>query len=233
MPSPDQVRAGVDAMALGLPRGGEAVGIHDQGLGREAARPPTGSFKTRPFKPGSPKTAPFRTAAIGAASLESTPLGTPLGTPAPEAAPFGAAAFGAPPLKPAPLWTTALVTACLGAACIKAGGLGPATLNPTNVGASAHGTAYRTAPIPAAGLGSPVVGLAVQRWAFAPAARSIATALPSGLVAITSPFRLRTTEAGWASCPAASSPHPLVRTAFKSWAHGVSGWLWIVLLQVI
>ena len=223
--SPDQVRAGVNAVALGLTRGREAVGIHDQGLGREAARAPTGTFK-----PGSPKTAPFRTAPGGAASLESAPLGT--ATPE-------AASFRAPPLKAAPLRTTALKTACLrttcigtaciGTACLKPGPLGPATLNPTDIGPAAHGTA----PIPATGLGPPVVGLAVERRAFAPAAGSITTPLPARLVAIASPFGLGTTEAGGASSPAAPAPRPLVRTAFKSWAHGVSRWLWIDLLQVI
>jgi hypothetical protein len=230
MASPDQVSAGVDAMALGLTGRGKAGGIHDEGLGRETARPATRAFKPGPLRArsfiprspisGSAKPAPLRAAPIGSSPIEATPLGTSTSKPA---------AVRATPLKATTLRTPPLKTASLGPATLKTGPLGSATLKPTGIGAPAH----RTAHVTTAGLGPAVVGLAVQRGPFAPAAGAVRTALPAGLVTVASPFGLRTTEAGGAPCPAAPGPRPLVRTAFKSWAHGVSRWLWIVLLQVI
>jgi hypothetical protein len=240
MASPDQVSAGVDAMALGLTGRGQAGGIHDEGLGRETARPATRAFKPGPLRAGSfipgslisgsAKPAPLRAAPIGSSPIEATPLGTSTSEPAAvRATALKATPLRTPSLKTASLGPASLKSGPLGTTTLKSGPLGTATLKPAGIGAPAH----RTAHVTTAGLGPAVVGLAVQGGPFAPAAGAVRTALPAGLVTVASPFGLRTTEAGGAPCPAAPGPRPLVRTAFKSWAHGVSRWLWIVLLQVI
>ena len=92
MASPDQVGAGVNAVALRIATGGEAVGIDNQGLGREASwrRAPTfepATFRsgavesptvsTASFEAGAIGTAPCKTATIGASCCIGAPtLGT-------------------------------------------------------------------------------------------------------------------------------------------------------------
>jgi hypothetical protein len=71
--APDQVGSGIDAVALRITAGGQAVGIDDQGLGRETTRRGAApSIKTASL--GS--TAPFKATAIGATRVRTTALGT-------------------------------------------------------------------------------------------------------------------------------------------------------------
>jgi hypothetical protein len=71
--APDQVGAGIDAVALGITAGRQVIGIDDQRLGSEPTRRGAApSIKTASF--GS--TAPFKATAIGATRVRTTALGT-------------------------------------------------------------------------------------------------------------------------------------------------------------
>jgi uncharacterized protein YlxW (UPF0749 family) len=71
--APDQVGAGIDAVALRITTRGQAVGIDDQRLGSEPTRRGAApSIKTASF--GS--TAPFKATAIGATRVRTAALGT-------------------------------------------------------------------------------------------------------------------------------------------------------------
>ena len=73
MAAPDQVGTGIDAVALRITAGGQAVGIDDQGLGCETTRRGAApSIKTARF--GS--TAPFKATAIWATRFRTAALGT-------------------------------------------------------------------------------------------------------------------------------------------------------------
>ena len=235
MAPPDQITARINSVALGIPGRGQAVGINDQGPGPEASRSRTRPVGTTPFEPAGLKTPALKTPPLEAASLGAATLGASTA--------IRASALG-PSLKATA--RTAVVGLALSNRALAEGTVGREAL-------------CRTTIRPAVAIGTVTVPTALERPPFTPAAGALGTGIAAGLVAgdaagcrgsgftpgvagsltaftgtIAAPFRFGTAEAGWASSPAAAAPHPLVRTAFKSWAHGVVfRRLWIVLLQVI
>jgi hypothetical protein len=68
--APDQVGAGIDAVALGITAGRQVIGIDDQRLcSKPTGRGATPSIKTATF-------APFKATAIGATRVRTAALGT-------------------------------------------------------------------------------------------------------------------------------------------------------------